>query len=131
MASADGSTPLLVATVRGHVPLALYLLEQGALPDGAVETAGYTPLHWAVGQAESIVTMDYPDAPGEWAALAGIPRAAGPDGADFGAAGTWSRRQRHGRDRCPALRLFADLSGLPDAGERHRCFWPPWPPMSR
>ena len=28
-----GSTPLLVATVRGHVPLALFLLEQGADPN--------------------------------------------------------------------------------------------------
>ena len=40
-----GSTPLLVATVRGHVPLALFLLEQGADPN--VLDAGFTPLHWA------------------------------------------------------------------------------------
>lgn len=40
-----GSTPLLVATVRGHVPLALFLLEQGADPN--VIDAGFTPLHWA------------------------------------------------------------------------------------
>ena len=40
-----GSTPLLVATVRGHVSLALFLLEQGADPN--VLDAGFTPLHWA------------------------------------------------------------------------------------
>jgi ankyrin repeat protein len=40
-----GSTPLLVATVRGQVPLALFLLERGADPN--VEDAGFTPLHWA------------------------------------------------------------------------------------
>ena len=45
-----GSTPLLVATVRGHVPLALLLLEQGADPN--VLDAGFTPLHWASGTWE-------------------------------------------------------------------------------
>jgi len=40
-----GSTPLLVATVRGHVSLALFLLEQGADPN--VLDAGFTSLHWA------------------------------------------------------------------------------------
>src|SRR5262249_33271029 len=46
-----GSTPLVVATVRGHVPLALFLLEHGADPN--VADAGYTPLHWASGLWES------------------------------------------------------------------------------
>ena len=46
----EGSTPLLVATVRGHVPLALFLLEQGADPN--VVDAGFTPLHWASGTWE-------------------------------------------------------------------------------
>lgn len=46
-----GSTPLLVATVRAQVPLALFLLEQGADPN--VDDAGFTPLHWAVGTWES------------------------------------------------------------------------------
>jgi ankyrin repeat protein len=46
-----GSTPLLVATVRGQVPLALFLLEQGADPN--VDDAGYTPLHWAAGTWEN------------------------------------------------------------------------------
>ena len=45
-----GSTPLLVATVRGHVPLALSLLDQGADPN--VLDAGFTPLHWASGTWE-------------------------------------------------------------------------------
>jgi ankyrin repeat protein len=45
-----GSTPLLVATVRGQIPLALFLLEQGADPD--VGDAGFTPLHWAAGTWE-------------------------------------------------------------------------------
>jgi ankyrin repeat protein len=45
-----GSTPLLVATTRGHVPLALFLLEQGADPN--VLDAGFTPLHWASGTWE-------------------------------------------------------------------------------
>ena len=46
-----GSTPLLVATVRAHVPMALFLLEQGADPNAS--DAGMTPLHWAVGTWES------------------------------------------------------------------------------
>jgi uncharacterized protein len=46
-----GSTPLLVATVRGRVPLALFLLEHGADPNG--DEAGFTALHWAVGTWES------------------------------------------------------------------------------
>ena len=41
---------MLVATVRGHVPLALFLLEQGADPN--VLDAGFTPLHWASGTWE-------------------------------------------------------------------------------
>jgi ankyrin repeat protein len=69
----DGSTALLVATVRAHVPLARALLERGADPNGNPEVAGYTPLHWAAGKSETFTTFNYPDAPGEWAVLAGIP----------------------------------------------------------
>lgn len=72
-AAPDGSTPLLVAAVRGHVPLAVFLLEAGARADGDAATAGYTPLHWAATKSEGVITNDYPKAPGEWAALAGIP----------------------------------------------------------
>jgi len=46
-----GSTPLLVATVRGQIPLALFLLDQGADPN--IGDAGFTPLHWAAGTWES------------------------------------------------------------------------------
>jgi uncharacterized protein len=49
-----GSTPLLVATLRGHVPLALYLLEIGADPN--IGDAGFTPLHWAAGTWEGGVS---------------------------------------------------------------------------
>jgi ankyrin repeat protein len=45
---------LLVATVRGHVPLALFLLEQGADPN--VGDAGFTSLHWAAGTWEGGVS---------------------------------------------------------------------------
>ena len=46
-----GSTPLLVATMRAHVPFALFLLEQGADPNAS--DAGMTALHWAAGTWES------------------------------------------------------------------------------
>jgi uncharacterized protein len=49
-----GSTPLLVATLRGHVPLALYLLGIGADPN--IGDAGFTPLHWAAGTWEGGVS---------------------------------------------------------------------------
>jgi uncharacterized protein len=49
-----GSTPLLVATVRGHVPLALWLLDRGADPNAG--DAGFTPLHWASGTWEGGVS---------------------------------------------------------------------------
>jgi len=42
---AVGYTPLLVATVRAQVPLALWLLDHGADPN--IMDAGITPLHWA------------------------------------------------------------------------------------
>jgi uncharacterized protein len=46
-----GYTPLMVATVRGQVALALFLLEHGADPNAG--EAGYAPLHWAVTTWES------------------------------------------------------------------------------
>ena len=47
----EGATPLLVATMRAHVPLALFFLEQGADPN--IVDAGLTPLHWAATMWES------------------------------------------------------------------------------
>jgi ankyrin repeat protein len=49
-----GSTPLLVATVRGQVPFALFLLDRGADPN--VGDAGFAPLHWAAGTWEGGVS---------------------------------------------------------------------------
>ncbi len=46
-----GSTALLVATVRGYIPLALFLLDRGADPN--VSDAGFTPLHWAAATWEN------------------------------------------------------------------------------
>jgi ankyrin repeat protein len=42
---AAGYTPLLVATLRAQVDVALYLLDHGADPN--IEAPGFTPLHWA------------------------------------------------------------------------------------
>jgi ankyrin repeat protein len=50
-AGALGYTPLLVATVRGQVDLALWLLDHGADPNNI--EGGFTPLHWASSQWES------------------------------------------------------------------------------
>ena len=75
-ADADEESPrsvnaLLVATVRGHVPVAELLLEHGA--DAGFVEAGYGPLHWASGVWESLTAKDYGEASeGEWAVLAGI-----------------------------------------------------------
>jgi ankyrin repeat protein len=49
--SFPGSTALLVATVRGHIRLALFLLDRGANPN--ILDAGFTPLHWAAGTWEN------------------------------------------------------------------------------
>ncbi len=43
--AAAGYTPLLVATLRAQVDVALYLLDHGADPN--IDAAGFTPLHWA------------------------------------------------------------------------------------
>ena len=51
--SADGTSPLLMATLNGQFDLALVLIERGANPDLATSTDGVTPLfavlqtHWA------------------------------------------------------------------------------------
>ena len=43
-ATTPGYTPLLVATLRANVDLALFLLDHGADPN--IDAAGLTPLHW-------------------------------------------------------------------------------------
>ena len=45
IAPPSGYTPLLMATLRAQVEVALYLLEHGADPN--IDAAGFTPLHWA------------------------------------------------------------------------------------
>ena len=73
----DGSTALLVATVRGHANLAIVLLERGAEPDGAMDVAGYSPLHWATSRGENPLSFgdvtSKVEATGEWGAISGIP----------------------------------------------------------
>jgi ankyrin repeat protein len=66
--TSEGATPLLVATMRAQVPLALFLLEQGADPNAG--DASLTPLHWASttwenGTANPVYGFEEP--------LAGIP----------------------------------------------------------
>src|SRR5262245_12224388 len=61
--ASDGATPLLVATLRAQVPVALFLLEQGADPN--IADAGMTPLHWAAttwenGTANPVYGFDEP-----------------------------------------------------------------------
>jgi ankyrin repeat protein len=71
-AASDGMTPLFMALVRGHVELALQLLERGANPN--VDGPGFTPLHWAAGnwQADLTARSITIDGDSEWASLAGI-----------------------------------------------------------
>lgn len=73
-ASGDGMTALTLATVRGHVPAALLLLDRGADPN--VEDIGYTALHWAAGSWETAFTTNdiTTDREGEqeWNALVGL-----------------------------------------------------------
>ena len=52
--AADGSTALVVATVRGHADLVTALLDHGADPNA--DGAGYTALHWAAGAWETELT---------------------------------------------------------------------------
>lgn len=49
-----GYTPLLVATMRAKVDLALYLLDHGA--NSNIDAAGFTPLHWASTTWESFAS---------------------------------------------------------------------------
>jgi ankyrin repeat protein len=50
---AAGYTPLLVATLRAQVDVAVYLLDHGADPN--IDAGGFTPLHWASTSWEGFV----------------------------------------------------------------------------
>ena len=72
----DGTTPLIVATVRAHVPLAIWLLEQGADPNANRER--FTALHRAAGSWATELTGNGPsgvdtDRDEEWLGAAGVP----------------------------------------------------------
>ena len=59
----DGATALLVAATKAQVPMALFLLDQGANPND--DGAGFTALHWASGvwegeQANPVVGFSDP-----------------------------------------------------------------------
>jgi ankyrin repeat protein len=71
--AADGLSALVLAAVRGHAPVALFLLEKGADPNAA--GAGCTALHWVSGswETELTVTSITPDREGEeWVTVAGV-----------------------------------------------------------
>ena len=57
--SADGTSPLLMATLNGQFDLALVLVERGANPDLGTSTDGVTPL-FAVLQTEWAPKSNYP-----------------------------------------------------------------------
>jgi ankyrin repeat protein len=71
--SADGSSALVLSTLRAQVDIALYLLDKGA--DANLAGAGFTALHWASGswETELTVTSITPDREGEeWRIVAGL-----------------------------------------------------------
>ena len=72
-AAADGLSALVLATVRAHADIAMFLLEKGA--DANVAGSGFTALHWASGswETELTVTSITPDREGEeWRTVAGL-----------------------------------------------------------
>tara|TARA_B100001123_G_scaffold352041_4_gene403341 strand:- start:9359 stop:10933 length:1575 start_codon:yes stop_codon:yes gene_type:complete len=71
-ASADGMSPLVLATVRGWPSVAHMLLEHGANPNAA--SSGYTALHWAAGSWETELTTASitPAGTNEWTRVAGL-----------------------------------------------------------
>ena len=71
--AADGLSALVLATVRAHADIAMFLLDKGA--DANLAGAGYTALHWASGswETELTVTSITPDREGEeWRTVAGL-----------------------------------------------------------
>jgi ankyrin repeat protein len=53
-ATEGGLSPLMIATLRAQVDLALYLLDHGADPN--LNAAGYLPLHWAAATWEGFAS---------------------------------------------------------------------------
>ena len=73
--AADGLSPLLAATIRGHVEVAVFLLDHGADPN--LDATGYTALHRAAGVWEGSMTagsigIDPGPRNQEWTALGGL-----------------------------------------------------------
>ena len=70
----NGLSALTLATTRGHVPVAVLLLERGADPDA--NGSGFAALHWAAGSWETAFTANdiTTDREGEhdWNALVGL-----------------------------------------------------------
>jgi ankyrin repeat protein len=66
-----GATVLLRAVVRGHVDLAIFLMDHGADPN--LMGIGYAPLHWASGIWDSPISTEYKFEEGEWSGIHGIP----------------------------------------------------------
>lgn len=104
---ADGLSPLVLATVRGHTKLAIALLEKGA--NAKADAAGFTALHWAAGswETELTVTSITPDREGEeWATVAGLRE--GRMESREGAARAWCRSQCAHHAHAAARRLFEE-----------------------
>lgn len=71
--AADGTTVLQVAALRGHVDLVKYLLGRGANPNAA--KAGYTVLHWVVGNWDNATSISFGRDGDELQRMGGIPQA--------------------------------------------------------
>ncbi|MBD94842.1 MAG: hypothetical protein CL482_11380 [Acidobacteria bacterium] len=73
-AATDRLTALGLATIRGHVDVAMLLLDHGA--DANADQRGHTPLHWASGWWETtLTTSDFRagrEGNDEWNALPGL-----------------------------------------------------------
>jgi ankyrin repeat protein len=73
-AASDRLSALGLATIRGHIDLAMLLLDYGADPNAA--EPGHTPLHWAAGWWETtLTTSDFRagrEGNDEWNALPGL-----------------------------------------------------------